>query len=56
MNSKITSPQADVVRLVVNLEDVGGTWKISNVTVLEGASPASEGTASGSAGSNVPGQ
>jgi hypothetical protein len=56
VNNKITSPEADVVRLVVNLENVGGTWKISNVTVLEGASPASEGTASGSSGSNVPGQ
>jgi hypothetical protein len=56
VNNKITTPQADVVRLVVNLEDVGGTWKISNVTVLEGASPASAGTASGSSGSNVPGQ
>jgi hypothetical protein len=56
VNNKITTPQADVVRLVVNLENVGGTWKISNVTVLEGASPASAGTASGSSGSNVPGQ
>ncbi len=56
VNNKITTPQADVVRLVVNLENVGGTWKISDVTVLEGASPASEGTASGSSGSNVPGQ
>jgi hypothetical protein len=56
VNNKITTPQADVVRLVVNLENVGGTWKISNVTVLEGASPTSEGTASGSSGSNVPGQ
>ena len=56
VNNKITTPQADVVRLVVNLENVGGTWKISDVTVLEGASPASAGTASGSSGSNVPGQ
>ena len=56
VNDKIPTPQADVVRLVVNLQDVGGTWKIADVTVLEGASPASEGTALGSAGSNVPGQ
>ena len=56
VNNKITSPQADVVRLVAGLKQVGGVWKISDVTVLEGASPASTGSASGSAGSNVPGQ
>jgi hypothetical protein len=31
-------------------------WKISDVTVLEGATPGSVGSASGSSGSNVPGQ
>jgi hypothetical protein len=56
VNNKITSPQADVVRLVADLEQVGGVWKISDVTVLEGATPACTGSASGSAGSNVPGQ
>jgi hypothetical protein len=56
VNSKMTSPQADVVRLVADLQRVGGVWKISGVTVLEGADPASAGSASGSAGSNVPGQ
>ncbi len=56
VNNKITSPQADVVRLVANLKQVDGVWKISDVTVLEGATPASTGSASGSAGSNVPGQ
>jgi hypothetical protein len=56
VNNKITSPQADVVRLVADLKQVGGVWKISDVTVLEGATPASTGSASGSAGSNVPGQ
>jgi hypothetical protein len=55
-NNKSATPQADVVRLVVDLQKIGSTWKISNVTVLEGASPASVGTASGSAGSSVPGQ
>jgi hypothetical protein len=55
-NNKITTPQADVLRLLVNLKLVGTTWKISNVTVLEGATPASAGSASGSAGSVVPGQ
>ena len=56
VNNKITSPQADVVRLVADLQQVNGVWKISDVTVLEGATPASTGSASGSAGSNVPGQ
>ena len=56
VNNKITSPQADVVRLVADLTQVDGVWKISDVTVLEGANPASAGNASGSAGSNVPGQ
>jgi hypothetical protein len=56
VNSKITTPQADVLRILLNLQQVGGTWKISNVTVLEGANPASAGSASGSAGSTVPGQ
>ncbi len=55
-NNKITTPQADVLRILVNLKLVGSTWKISNVTVLEGASPASAGSPSGSAGSVVPGQ
>ncbi len=55
VNDKV-SPQADVVRLVVDLANVNGTWMISDVTVLEGASPASEGTPSGSSGSSVPGQ
>jgi hypothetical protein len=56
VNDKITSPQADVVRLIADLQQVGGEWKISNVTVLEGATPASAGSPSGSAGSSVPGQ
>jgi hypothetical protein len=56
VNNKIASPQADVVRLVADLQQVGGVWRISNVTVLEGATPASQGSASGSSGSSVPGQ
>ena len=55
-NNKIASPQADVVRLIADLQRVDGVWKISGVTVLEGANPASAGSASGSSGSNVPGQ
>jgi hypothetical protein len=56
VNNKITTPQSDVVRLIINLSLVKANWKISNVTVLEGATPASAGSASGSAGSDVPGQ
>jgi hypothetical protein len=55
-NNKITTPQSDVLRVVVNVAKVGTVWKISDVTVLEGATPASTGSASGSAGSTVPGQ
>jgi hypothetical protein len=56
VNDKISTPQSDVVRLIADLQQVNGAWKISDVTVLEGATPASTGSASGSAGSSVPGQ
>ena len=58
VNNKISTPQSDVVRLIADLQQVGGVWKISSVTVLEGATPASAtgNSGSGSAGSNVPGQ
>ncbi len=56
VNNKFTTPQADVVRLTANLRQVGGVWKIADVTVLEGATPGSVGSASGSSGSSVPGQ
>jgi len=56
VNNKINTPQADVVRLTATLQRVGGVWKISDVTVLEGASPSSVGSPSGSSGSSVPGQ
>ena len=58
-NNKSTSLGSDVVRLTADLKQVNGTWKISNVTVLEGATPQSSSTGSsgsGSAGSSVPGQ
>jgi hypothetical protein len=55
-NNKISTPQTDVLRVVVNLTQVGSTWKISDVTVLEGATPISGSSSSGSAGSAVPGQ
>ncbi len=55
-NNKITTPQSDVLRVLVSLQKVQSTWKISDVTVLEGATPGSTGSPSGSAGSSVPGQ
>ncbi len=62
VNNKITTPQSDVLRILVNLQKVGGKWKISDVTTLEGANPATQGSRLGlgrlgnSAGSTVPGQ
>lgn len=38
VNAKLTSPQTDVLRLVVGLSQVGGQWKVANVTVLQGPS------------------
>jgi len=58
-NNKSTSLGSDVVRLTADLQQLNGTWKISNVTVLEGATPQSSSTGSsgsGSSGSSVPGQ
>jgi hypothetical protein len=56
VNNKISTPQSDVLRVLVNLQKVASSWKISDVTVLEGATPASAGSPSGAAGSSVPGQ
>ena len=57
-NNKSTSLGSDVVRLTADLKQVNGVWKISDVTVLEGATPASASgnSGSGSSGSSVPGQ
>ena len=46
VNNKITTPQADVIRLTADLQRVDGAWRISDVTVLEGVTPASAGSAS----------
>ena len=54
VNNKITSPQADVVRLVVDLKQVNGVWKISDVTVSEGATPAERGQRLGLGGLERP--
>ena len=38
-NNTSKTPQSDVLRVVVNLTRQASGWKVSNVTVLEGASP-----------------
>jgi len=38
VNDKITSPQTDVLRMVVSLRQVDGNWKVADVTVLQGPS------------------
>ncbi len=45
-NNKITAPQSDVLRVVVDLTDTASGWKVSDVTVLQG--PTSSGTSTGS--------
>lgn len=41
VNSKVSSPQSDVLRLVLNMTDTSSGWKVANVSVLEGPSPTS---------------
>lgn len=50
VNSKLTSPQTDVLRIVVDLSQVGGRWKVADVTVLQGPQLGS-GTSNGGAAS-----
>ncbi len=38
VNRTLTAPQSDVLRVVVQMADNGGNWKVSDVTVLEGPS------------------
>ena len=50
VNDKLTSPQTDVLRMVVDLSQVGGRWKVADVRVLQGPSlgpTPSSGTGSG---------
>ncbi|MDA8359469.1 MAG: hypothetical protein M0Z95_24910 [Actinomycetota bacterium] len=35
-NNKISAPQSDVLRIVLDLSDTVSGWKVSNVTVLQG--------------------
>jgi hypothetical protein len=51
VNNKVTSPQSDVLRVLVDLTQVSGTWKISQVSVLQGPNLGAATTpATGSAG------
>lgn len=37
-NDKLTSPQTDVLRIVLTMSQVSGRWKVADVTVLQGPS------------------
>ncbi|MHB1584091.1 MAG: hypothetical protein ACYCU7_12955 [Acidimicrobiales bacterium] len=49
-NNKISSPQSDVLRIVVDLTQVGSAWKVADVTVLEGPTLGAGNGGSGSTG------
>ncbi len=53
VNAKMSTPSADVLRVVLDLADGRSGWKVSEVTVLEGPSPTSPGPAAAS-GSSAP--
>lgn len=44
VNNKVSAPQSDVLRLVVNLTDTSSGWKIADVSVLEGPAPGTSST------------
>jgi hypothetical protein len=50
-NNKITAPQSDVLRVVIDLSDSGHGWKIADVTVLTGPTSAISPSATGSSSS-----
>jgi hypothetical protein len=50
VNDKLKSPQTDVLRMVVDLSQVAGRWKVANVTVLQGPSLGSSSPTSSSPG------
>jgi hypothetical protein len=35
-NDKVTSPQTDVLRIVLSMAEVAGRWRVADVTVLQG--------------------
>ena len=51
VNRTLSAPQSDVLRVVVQLTENGGAWKIADVTVLEGPSLTSPSPGSTTAGS-----
>jgi hypothetical protein len=50
VNRTLQAPRSDVLRVVVQMSDTQGSWKISDVTVLEGPSLASPSPTSASGG------
>ncbi|MGH8979408.1 MAG: hypothetical protein ACRDWE_00100 [Acidimicrobiales bacterium] len=62
VNDKITSPQTDVLRMVVTVRQVGAHWKVADVTVLQGptltsgnSAPSTGTTSSGSSATGASG-
>lgn len=53
VNDKITSPQTDVLRMVVTMRTVGGHWKVADVTVLQGPSLSTGSSTSPGTGSSA---
>jgi hypothetical protein len=55
VNDKVTSPQTDVLRVVVSMTQVGGSWKVGDLTVLQGPTVAggTAGTATAAIGSTT---
>jgi hypothetical protein len=57
VNNKMQSPAADELQIVTDLTQVGGAWKVGDVTVLDNASGAtgtSSGTSGATAGTSTP--
>lgn len=49
-NDKLSSPQTDVLRIVLSMAEVSGRWKVADVTVLQGPSLSSGSAKSSSKG------
>ena len=50
VNNKMQAPAADELQIVTDLTDVGGTWKVGDVTVLNNGGGASASASNGSGG------
>ena len=50
VNNKMQSPAADELQIVTDLTEVGGTWKVGDVTVLNNGGGASASASNGSGG------